>query len=257
MAEESNPTPAPEATIEEDDSLDNFFKKKEKKDKKGKKKKGKKADKVFVAGNLGEDAEATKSKKKDTDNKKETDNVVEGNTQPEQEEWIDFEDESQRDYSDLKIQNMQISNDGSEAQFSEAPEYDEAGELIPPKQDEGPWNKISAAAQEPAPKPEEPKPEPEPVKKMGAYRPPQARSGGASLAAAPLRRGRKQQAPEISNEMDFPSLSAASQDTVSHTGFEVVKTGVKSSVPWRSKHQQAQASELKLGNQFSALNTNH
>ena len=61
---------------------------------------------------------------------------------------------------ELHIYNNTIlfRNDGSEAQFSEAPEYDEAGELIPPKQDEGPWNKISAAAQEPAPKPEERKP---------------------------------------------------------------------------------------------------
>nr|XP_002128805.1 protein CDV3 homolog [Ciona intestinalis] len=234
---ETNPVAVPE----EDDSLDSFFKKK---DKKGKKKK---KSKKVESEEIGE-----KLKKKEPESESEVKEVT--GTQPvEQEEWIDFEDESQRDYSDLKIQNLQIV-ETEETVPVDVPEYNEAGELLPPKQEEGPWNKNQPSAIEVIQKPAEPEPSKEEAPKVGVYRPPKARL--SSSGTTPLRRSRKQQAPEINNEMQFPSLAAAAQDNVPHEGFEVVKTGVKSSTPWRGRHQ-TQSADIKLGNQFSALNAGH
>uniref|UniRef100_F6ZTS3 Protein CDV3 homolog n=1 Tax=Ciona intestinalis TaxID=7719 RepID=F6ZTS3_CIOIN len=196
---ETNPVAVPE----EDDSLDSFFKKKDKKGKK--KKKSKKANLIFVVESeeIGE-----KLKKKEPESESEVKEVT--GTQPvEQEEWIDFEDESQRDYSDLKIQNLQIvystHSETEETVPVDVPEYNEAGELLPPKQEEGPWNKNQPSAIEVIQKPAEPEPSKEEAPKVGVYRPPKA-SG-----TTPLRRSRKQQAPEINNEMQFPSLAAAAQ----------------------------------------------
>ncbi|XP_078495725.1 uncharacterized protein LOC144751238 [Ciona intestinalis] len=152
----------PVAVSEEDDSLDSFFKKK---DKKGKKKK---KSKKVESEEIGE-----KLKKKEPESEIEVKEVTA--TQPvEQEEWIDFEDESQRDYSDLKIQNLQIV-ETEETVPVDVPEYNEAGELLPPKQEEGPWNKNQPSGNEVNQKPIEPEPSKEEAPKVGVYRPPKAR----------------------------------------------------------------------------------
>lgn len=241
--------------LDDDDELDSFFKKKSKKDKKKKKKKDKEA-----SGD--KDVDGVRPKKKDDsqsskDDKK--DDTVD--------EWNDFEDESLRDYSDLKIQNMQITEEPLPSNEPE-PEYNEDGELIPPKAEQGPWNKKTAAPVETHSDPIDTLAVDEP-KKTGAYRPPGLRSGSGGGAyrppglrsegggLAPLRRTRgSQKAPEISDEMAFPSLSSAAADTESHKGFEVVKnTGAKSVQAWRSKRVQSANSEVRLGNQFSALSS--
>jgi len=150
------------------------------------------------------------------------------------------------------------------------PEYNEDGELIPPKAEQGPWNKTTVAPTENQSDSVDP-PAVEEPKKTGAYRPPGLRSGSGGGGAyrppglrgseggsmAPLRRTRaSQKAPEIGDQMAFPSLSSAAADTESHKGFEVVKnTGAKSVQAWRSKRVQAANSEVRLGNQFSALSS--
>jgi len=256
-------TPLPDLPeLDDDDELDSFFKKKSKKDKKKKKKKNKEG-----SGEKEADGASRPSKKKDDsqsnkDDKKDGDNV---------DEWNDFEDESMRDYSDLKIQNMQITEEPLPTNEPE-PEYNEDGELIPPKAEQGPWNKARSSPVETqsdiidTPVVEEPK------KGMGgAYRPPGLRSAGGGGAyrppgmrggdggnLAPMRRNNRAsaKAPEISDEMAFPSLSSAAADTESHKGFEVVKnTGAKSVQAWRSKRVATANSEVRLGNQFSALSS--
>jgi len=243
--------------LDDDDELDSFFKKKSKKDKKKKKKKDKE-------GSGDKETDGVRSKKKD-DSQSSKDDKKDDNV----DEWNDFEDESLRDYSDLKIQNMQITEEPLPTNEPE-PEYNEDGELIPPKAEQGPWNKKTAAPVENQSDPIDTSAVEEP-KKTGAYRPPGMRSGSAGGGAyrppglrgseggsmAPLRRTRaSQKAPEIGDEMAFPSLSSAAADTESHKGFEVVKnTGAKSVQAWRSKRVQAANSEVRLGNQFSALSS--
>nr|CAB3229575.1 protein CDV3 homolog [Phallusia mammillata] len=237
-----------EVVADDDGSLDNFFKKK---DKKGKKKsKSKKSEPVDDL------SEVPKPKKKETELKKEGDAQEKVEEKDDQEEWDDFEDESQRDYSDLKIQNLQITETEESNSTVEVPEYNEAGELLPPRQEEGPWRNVKSQDSTPGPAPVVEVKEvavSEAPKKSGAYRPPQARMSG-NLAPMSLKRGRKQQqAPEINNELDFPSLEAAAKDTVEHKGFEMVKTGNKSTASWRSNQQQNQTRNIRLDNQFSAL----
>uniref|UniRef100_H2YN30 Protein CDV3 homolog n=1 Tax=Ciona savignyi TaxID=51511 RepID=H2YN30_CIOSA len=229
--------------VEEEDDLDSFFKKKDKKVKK--KKKSKKVDTEETGEKLKKET-GEKLKKKENEKENEL-KEIDGNQQ-EQEEWIDFEDESERDYSDLKIQNLQ-ANDSNETPQSEPPEYNEAGELLPPKTADGPWNIKQQTATETT-KVIEAEPVKEEPAKPGVYRPPRARGPASSN---PSRRTRKQQAPEIDNEMQFPTLAAAAQDNVTHEGFEVVKTGTKTT-PWRPRETH---SDIKLGNQFAALNTTH
>lgn len=242
---------------EEKDDLEDFFSKKDKKVKKKKKKK-----------NVDLDASSdvkSKSKKEETP-------VVLNENKVEDEEWNDFEEET-KDYSDLKVQNYQISEEPAATEEVEK-EYNEAGELMESKTNEvvGPWNKTLSSTQE-TEVVSAPTPPPEPVK-TGAYRPPSMRSGGDS-GLMRRQRTKQQQAPEINSVMDFPTLNAAAQDK-EEKGFEVVKSGAKatsicnntSSItsssnlsssatqPWRSRRQLQQASStLTTSNQFSALNS--
>lgn len=248
-------SPLPELPeLDDDEDLDSFFKKKTKKGKKKKKKKDKEG-----AG----DKDTDRPKKKDDSQANKDDKNEDKN-----DEWNDFEDESLRDYSDLKIQNLQITEEPLNAANEPEPEYDADGELIPPKAEQGPWNKSSKTSVEDSSETVE-TPVVEEPKKTGAYRPPGARSGGAYRPPGmrdsdsggrltPIRRMKSaQKAPDMGDEMAFPSLNSAAEDTQSHKGFEVVKnTGAKSVQAWRSKRVAAASSEIRLGNQFSALNSN-
>jgi hypothetical protein len=62
----------------------------------------------------------------------------------EEEEWGEFEQEKERDYSGLKIQKLQIQD--SEEDYGDESgetELNEEGEIIK-KEPAGPWNKINA-----------------------------------------------------------------------------------------------------------------
>lgn len=244
----------------EDDGLDDFFAKKDK-GKKGKKKKSKYVTTESLAKTLEklstgtEEEEQSKNVKKE----KESHSGEKGTDNQDGEEWHEFEDESQRDYSDLKIQNFQIS-DAKQENVPE-PQYNEEGELIPPREEEGPWKvatKEKTDAQ-PTRKPE-PTPEPAPATKS-VYRPPHTRLSsnlpGPTGGILPGQgRRRKQEAPVINSEIDFPSLASAVQDTEQHVGFETVKSGAKSISRSQQQQQQENSSKgsaLTLGNQFQAL----
>ncbi|XP_039266581.2 protein CDV3 homolog isoform X1 [Styela clava] len=249
----------------EDDSLDDFFAKKDK-GKKGKKKKTKyiatealaKTLEKINAGVEEEESKAPKKEKETSDGMKGVNNNVDG------EEWHEYEDESERDYSDLKIQNFQISEQ-QEIEPEPEPQYNDEGELIPPKEAEGPWKNVTKeTSQSPAPEPapmRKPEPTSEPAVTKSVYRPPHSRmtpsSGGtpsSGIQPGSGRRRRPQEAPVINSEIDFPSLASAVQDTEHHVGFETVKSGAKSIS--RSQQQQQNSSQsagLTLGNQFAAL----
>jgi len=226
-----------------DNELDDFF---AKKDKKGKKKK------KNQAKDTGSIATESKTKKENFGVEQETaaiENTIED------EEWNDFKEEV-KDYSDLRIQNLQIVEEPP-APVEEEREYNDAGELMPPKSDEGPWNKKSNN-----PVQTESSNLPTSIESnrttasVGAYRPPSLRSGEAYSFRHSKR---KQQAPEISNTMDFPSLATAAEDKEPGKGFQVVKSGssmASSSQPWRSRRQQQGGERVSIGNKFSALSSN-
>jgi len=243
---------------EEDDTLEDFFNKKAKKGKKKKKKK--------VETGTDSATEAKESTSKAEPQQAETVVELDNNNKAAEEEWNDYEEEI-KDYSDLKIQNLQISEPVNNPDEPEK-EYNEAGELLPSRASEGPWNKKSGGApvEQPVVTHAAP-PAPEPVK-SGAYRPPSMRYGDDSGSSMMRKmRMKKQQAPEIDSVMDFPSLAAAVEDKEPEKGFQMVKGGARPTQqtsntgggpqPWRSRRQQQEdgSGQLKLGNQFSALNT--
>jgi len=244
------------AEQEEKDDLEDFFNKKNKKGKKKKKKKNVEIDMAAAETKLNSKNENSKPEGQTTE-------IVDENKNADDEEWNDYEEEV-KDYSDLKVQNFQISETPVAVDEPEK-EYNEAGELLETKPIEGPWNKTLSAPSEPEVV-STPTPPPEPVK-TGAYRPPNMRSGEGGVFK---KRTKKQQAPEINSVMDFPTLSAAAEDK-EEKGFQVVKGGAKPTTstmptsnsatqPWRSRRQMQQegsGSSLKMSNQFSALNSSH
>lgn len=261
MSLENENAPNFDEKEEEDEDMEMFFSKK--KSKKGKKKKQKKAE---TGESLAEPTPLKQTESNPEGEQQASTELYTAETATAEEEWNDYEDQ-EKDYSDLKIQNLQISETPIANPEEDEREYDESGELVTPKVTEGPWNKTVASGTNES-KPAEPVPvvKAEPPK-VQAYRPPSMRTGGEESGLRRMAR-RKQQAPEINNVMDFPTLDAAMKDNEPQTGFQVVKTGTgarpaqASSTapggvqPWRSRRQQEmqQASTLKLGNQFSALN---
>lgn len=137
--------------------LDDFFAKKDKKKSKVKK---------FTASDLltsskfqqGEDvaaaptglpkkqpSEKPKIKEENSEQPGESENVPvkSKSTEVEEEEWGEFEQEKERDYSGLKIQKLQIQ-DSEEDDYEDSGEQElnEEGELVK-KEPAGPWNKIN------------------------------------------------------------------------------------------------------------------
>lgn len=182
-------------------------------------------------------------------------------------EWTDFRDESQKDYSGLKIQALQIQDEQPEGDVEEE-EVDENGEVIKGRGQgaSGPWNKSAeggpgpaapAAAAAPASEPEPPKEEPKPAAgPPSKYVPPGKRGGsdgGSGPSAAAMRPGRKGKAPQINSEFEFPTL-AASSDLVKHSNkvedatFSTVTRGGQALDSAASK-----GGDLQLGNRFAAL----
>ena len=67
---------------------------------------------------------------------------------PEEEEWGEFEQEKERDYSGLKIQKLQIQDSEEEEEDDMAEhELNEEGELVK-REPAGPWNKITSTQQQ-------------------------------------------------------------------------------------------------------------
>ncbi|XP_035172979.1 protein CDV3 homolog isoform X3 [Oxyura jamaicensis] len=139
----------------------------------------------------------------------------------EEDDWKEFEQKEEIDYSGLRVQSMQISEkeeDESEKREEPGDNWEETGGGV--DRSSGPWNKSAPA---PAPVVEtivtEP---PEPVQTGGVYRPPGAREGGRPRRA-------QQGPPEIYSDTQFPSLQSTAKlvdsrkDKEMEKSFEVVK----------------------------------
>lgn len=229
-----------------DQSLDDFFAKKDKSKKK------KNPDKV------------KKKKKKAADSSAEAESTLQRTSAADDAEWNDFED-TEADYTGLKIQNLQISardgdddkEDGGERKSDEEDE-DENGE----KRDssaQGPWNKSAPSQPLPPPEPEPPKPKEEEIPaatKPGKYIPPAARQAMQSGPAAAggmsrLMPRKKKQAPDLHSDQDFPTLGCAPNADGDTREFQRVVAGGKQTddVPG------SRGPQLQLDNKYTALSS--
>ncbi|KAG0725426.1 Protein CDV3 [Chionoecetes opilio] len=196
---------------------------------------------------------------KQEDNTPEEVPVVEVNPKKEEEEWNDFKDEADKDLTDLKITKLQIE-DEEEGGGGSADDDGEKGDHRDKK--DGVWN-----TEKPPPPPPEPVsvpiPEPEEKSKLSqlpsSYVPPHMRG----MTASPLTKNnprRNRTAPDINNEMSFPSLSDAQaanpmgawgKKKMGNEGFESVRHGST-----RSYQEDYAAPKLSTANRFDALSDN-
>ncbi|XP_064907808.1 protein CDV3 homolog isoform X3 [Columba livia] len=147
----------------------------------------------------------------------------------EEDDWKEFEQKEEVDYSGLRVQSMQISEkEDEESEKREEPgdNWEETGGGI--DRSSGPWNKSAPA---PAPVVEPIVTEtPEPVHTGGVYRPPGAREGGRPRRA-------QQGPPEIYSDTQFPSLQSTAKlvdsrkDKEMEKSFEVVKHKTRDTEP--------------------------
>lgn len=187
--------------------------------------------------------------------------VEEENPQKEEEEeWNDFKDEGDKDLTDLKITKLQIE-DEEEGGGGSADDDGEKGDHGDKK--DGVWKTEQVPAPPPAPV-AAPVVEPEEKNKItqmggSSYVPPHMRS----MAPSPLPKStprRNRTAPDINNEMAFPSLSDAQaanpmgawgKKRMNNEGFESVRHGST-----RSYQEDYAAPKLSTANRFDALSDN-
>ncbi|KAM9163661.1 protein CDV3 homolog isoform 3-T3 [Pangshura tecta] len=138
----------------------------------------------------------------------------------EEDEWKEFEQKEEIDYSGLRVHSMQISekeDDEGEKREEPGDNWEEAGGGV--ERASGPWNK-TAPVQAPVAETIVTEP-PEPVQSSGVYRPPGARETRTRKAP--------QGPPEIYSDTQFPSLQSTAKhadsrkDKEMEKSFEVVK----------------------------------
>ncbi|XP_019943239.1 protein CDV3 homolog isoform X1 [Paralichthys olivaceus] len=217
-------------------SLDDFF---AKRDKKKKKEKGK--GKEPPAGLVSAAVKKTKREKEKSTKSENQDAQIEKD-----EEWKEFE-QREVDYSGLRLQALQMSDEREEDEY-EKEEVGEDGEIIQVSGDKmsGPWNKPGAAPP-PAAAPVEEEEVPE-SKPSGVYRPP-----GARLTTT--KRGPTQGPPEIFNDAQFPSLLSTAKHVETRKDREMEKTFevVKHRNRGRDETSGASMQQLQLDNQYAIL----
>ncbi|KAM6088615.1 protein CDV3 homolog isoform 2-T2 [Chlamydotis macqueenii] len=218
----------------EERSLDDFFAKRDKKKRKEKSSRGAAA--ASSASNAASNAAGAASAAGGT---RPTDGSGSGaaasnsgsakTATKEEDDWKEFEQKEEIDYSGLRVQSMQISekeDDESEKREEPGDNWEEAGGGV--DRSSGPWNKPAPA---PAPVVEPIVTEtPEPVQTGGVYRPPGAREGGRPRRA-------QQGPPEIYSDTQFPSLQSTAKlvdsrkDKEMEKSFEVVKHKTRDTEP--------------------------
>lgn len=266
--------------------LDDFF---AKKDKKKKTKKGfSKANTEVLAKNLEEnDRKEQQAEEKANDMASRGQRFIENqqglSKEADAEEWKEYED-TKLDYSNLKIDTLKLEDD---ADPGDGDDVNEDGEKVKKSKEGGTWSKLVASdslenenEDKSSDSVKEDSPEPAPITsgsnaagpnasapsatKSSSYVPPHLRgsvnsAATPSPAAGPRGPGRRQKhAPDINNEVFFPSLSAAmgtddpnkgQGQANSNRGFEEVKSGGSQSYNSRDR----EAPKLSLDNKFAAL----
>ncbi|XP_008306410.1 protein CDV3 homolog isoform X2 [Cynoglossus semilaevis] len=216
-------------------SLDDFFAKRDKKKKK-EKGKGKEAAPAPTSSVL---KKTKKEKERSTKNENQEAQIEKD------EEWKDFE-QKEVDYSGLRLQALQISDEKEEEEY-EKEEFGEDGEIILVSGDKvsGPWNKSGAAPAPAAPIEEVEVPESKPT---GVYRPPGARM-------STTKRGPSQGPPEIFSDAQFPSLLSTAKHVETRKDREMEKTFevVKHKSRGREENSGAAMQHLQLDNQYAIL----
>jgi len=242
-----------------DSTLDDFFAKKDR-SKKGKSK-AKYTTSDTIAKKLEEGGKKTDSvPKKDT---KEKISISSSNqsiiipsitNEQEDDEWKNIE-EKEADYSGLRIQALSISEkEKEEEQLKEQLLSEQNGDSRK-ESDGGPWKVVQTPIIEEEEKPpEEPEVKEDTASKpVGTYKPPALRNASAATPTSGGGRRHPKNAPQITSEVHFPSLSSALDSnkwklSESDRSFQSVKHGV------RSKGDSQKELQLDLENKFSALN---
>jgi len=213
--------------MSDDESLNDFF------EKKNKSKKGKKKNK--------------KEKTETTETNEDGMVSLKPKVQP-KDEWVDFEGPKEKDYSNLKIADLQISEDkGEEKVEDEDEEKDDEGNPI--KKEEGVWQSETGATEN--------TPTQEPTRDpimtnvvSGKYVAP----GSRRLGMEPGRR-KANVMPDIKDQSAFPSLGMASQApkgaSMTSGGYTEVTRGTRS----QDARQNDARPRLDLGNRFESLNS--
>ncbi|XP_042701209.2 protein CDV3 homolog isoform X3 [Chrysemys picta bellii] len=133
----------------------------------------------------------------------------------EEDEWKEFEQKEEIDYSGLRVHSMQISekeDDEGEKREEPGDNWEEAGGGV--ERASGPWNKTAPVQ---APVAETIVTEtPEPVQSSGVYRPPGARETRTRKAP--------QGPPEIYSDTQFPSLQSTAKHADSRKDKEMEKS---------------------------------
>jgi hypothetical protein len=191
-------------------NLDDFFKKKD-----GKKTKGQK----FSVSNLSlSQKQSEKNGKVKQEKPTSYNSVLNENdlfSSQHTDEWKDFVEEEKKDYSGLKIQNLQINDDDdgkqdTKPESEEETEIDEQGHTVVRKKTAGPWKL-------PEPKKEEVKPpvkveeRPKPVEppQSSVYVPPSKRNQGFNREPS---RSTKKTSNDLTSEEMFPALGTVLGD---------------------------------------------
>lgn len=257
-----------------DSSLDQFFAKKDKSKKS--KTKGK-----ITSEQIAKKIQEDPGKKVERNLKKEKERT-ENSTGKEDEEWKDFEEEKERDYSGLRIQTLTLTEKEKEEEGGKEGQLEDENGDSPcqGEQPSGPWKLQATAAAaaaaamgppaqlppplQPEPEPMQPEPEPKETKpsQPQAYRPPHLRntsgrmtttspsSGGGSVVGRRSNRA----AYDFTSEEQFPSLGAAvdvskgRQSEVVDRSFTSVKHGLRNREDPSQQHLK-----LDLENKYSAL----
>jgi len=210
------------------DSLDDFFAKKDK----NKKTKKKNVTTDDIAKKL-EDTGKRSDKMRKIKDKTNTNALITNINEQEDEEWNDFEEEREKDYSGLRIQTLTIKDKEEELREQQMQDMEEE------KQKEsasGPW-KVSGAADDSDAEGGDEETAPETtsavtVTPSGAqptkYVPPHLRNQQMQTSISPIAlnstRKPKSGAPKIGDVLEFPSLGA--NESVEDTkGFQTVRHG--------------------------------
>lgn len=168
-----------------------------------------------------------------------------------EDEWREFKEE-RKDYSGLKIGQMQIKDDYSDYSDDNG-EENEGGDVSKGRKT-GPWNKGSAKKETEQQPPQQPKPEPVQPEKSKLYISPALRNQANQPLLRPINL-RKGAAPDLANEEYFPTLGSVRPEDIkkkkNEPAFEEVKNGGR----YQRSSDLPTNAPVAVGNRYGALDS--